>query len=69
MRITADTGVCVGAGQCVLTDPGVFDQDADGIVTLLTDRPDAAAAEGVRTAVELCPAGALSIVEDEAAPA
>ena len=31
MRIKADTGVCVGSGQCVLTEPAVFDQDDDGI--------------------------------------
>ena len=27
-RIVADTTRCVGAGQCVLTDPTTFDQDS-----------------------------------------
>jgi ferredoxin len=65
MRITADPGVCVGAGQCVLTDPAVFDQDDDGIVTLLTERPEGEAAGRAATAVGLCPSHALSIIEDE----
>ena len=26
MNIIADTGKCVGAGQCVLTEPALFDQ-------------------------------------------
>lgn len=64
MRIKADTGVCVGAGQCVLTEPGVFDQDDDGIVVLLTDQPDGRAADKAREAVSLCPSQALSVVED-----
>lgn len=64
MRIKADTGVCVGAGQCVLTEPAVFDQDDDGIVVLLTDQPDDQAAVRAREAVSLCPSQALSIVEE-----
>ncbi|WP_424187095.1 ferredoxin [Actinokineospora sp. G85] len=61
MRIKANTEVCIGAGQCVLTDPTVFDQDDDGMVVLLTDQPTAEAA--AREAVSVCPAQALSIVE------
>jgi ferredoxin len=64
MRITADTGVCVGAGQCVLTDPAIFDQDDDGLVKLLTDRPEGPAADRARDAVLLCPSQALSVIED-----
>ncbi len=63
MRVVADTSRCVGAGQCVLTDPTVFDQnDTDGTVTLLTHRVDEATLPGVREAVDLCPSRALSLV-------
>ena len=64
MLIKADTGVCVGSGQCVLTAPSVFDQDDQGIVTLLTDQPQGEAAQNARDAVLICPSQALSIVED-----
>ncbi|HEY1571752.1 MAG TPA: (4Fe-4S)-binding protein [Pseudonocardiaceae bacterium] len=64
MRIKADRGVCVGAGQCVLTEPAVFDQGDDGLVVLLDEAPEGARAEAARTAVDLCPSGALSLVED-----
>ncbi|MEW9552413.1 ferredoxin [Nonomuraea sp. NPDC050783] len=40
MRIKADTSLYVGSGQCVLTEPAVFDQDDDGVVALLSDHPD-----------------------------
>lgn len=63
MRIEADTGVCVGAGQCVLAGPTVFDQGDDGIVVLLTDHPDGEAAARARDAATLCPSRALSIRE------
>ncbi|GAA2688558.1 ferredoxin [Streptomyces lunalinharesii] len=65
MRVSADRTVCVGAGLCALTAPGVFDQDDDGIVTVLTSDPvaddDRSAA---RDAGHLCPSGAVRVVED-----
>lgn len=61
MRIKADRDVCVGSGQCVLTEPSVFDQDDDGLVTVLDDSPVGAAGENARTAVSICPSGALSV--------
>lgn len=64
MHLNADTGRCVGAGQCVLTDPTVFDQRDDGVVVLVIDRPDGEAAQRARSAVALCPSGALSVTED-----
>jgi ferredoxin len=64
MRIKADTGLCVGSSQCVLTEPAVFDQDDDGIVALLTDHPDDRSAAQARHAVTLCPSRALSILPE-----
>jgi ferredoxin len=63
MRIVADTNVCVGAGQCVLTDPKIFDQsEDDGTVIVLDEHPTDV--EKAREAVNVCPSGALSLVED-----
>jgi ferredoxin len=65
MRIIADTGRCVGAGQCVLTEPAVFDQsDDDGTVVLLNEHPDPADEAKVREAVQICPSQALSVTDD-----
>jgi len=62
VHVHADRDVCIGAGMCVLTADAVFDQDDDGIVVLLEERPgDPAAA---RDAVANCPSGALSLTED-----
>jgi ferredoxin len=62
MRIVTDTGRCVGAGQCALTEPAVFDQsDEDGTVVLLTDHADGDVLENVREAVDLCPSQAITL--------
>ncbi|MEU3754337.1 (4Fe-4S)-binding protein [Streptomyces olivoreticuli] len=63
MRVTADRDVCVGAGLCALTAPGVFDQDDDGVVTVLASDPGADQRPDVREAVHLCPSGAVRIIE------
>ncbi|RZQ65737.1 ferredoxin [Amycolatopsis suaedae] len=64
MRIHADADRCVGAGQCVLTEPDVFDQnDEDGTVVLLADQAEGEVLVRVEEAVQLCPAQALSVGE------
>jgi ferredoxin len=59
MRVTADREVCVGAGQCELLAPDVFEVGDDGAVRVLQDVPDDGSA--VRDAVQQCPTGALAL--------
>jgi ferredoxin len=64
MRVTIDQDKCISSGQCVLAAAEVFDQrDEDGIVVLLNARPPADLADGVREAVEECPAQAIAVDE------
>lgn len=61
-RISADRDRCVGAGQCVLAAPALFDQDEeDGLVRVLHKRPSASQSDAVRDAVWACPSGALTL--------
>ncbi|MFI6472982.1 ferredoxin [Streptomyces sp. NPDC050516] len=62
MRITVAPDRCVGAGQCVLNAPALFDQDDDGLVTLLAD-PTAAQETTARLAGALCPSRAITVHE------
>lgn len=65
MRIIADRDRCIGSGQCVLTEPDLFDQsEEDGLVLLITDQPDADTEAAARQAVRLCPSQALSVQEE-----
>jgi ferredoxin len=64
MKILADLDRCVGAGQCVLTDPELFDQsEDDGTVVVLQELVEGEQLENARQAVNICPSQALSLSE------
>jgi ferredoxin len=61
VRIQVDSDSCVGSGQCALALPEVFDQDdADGRVVLLDDRPPTELHGAVREAASRCPVRAIT---------
>ncbi|MBO1741551.1 ferredoxin [Leifsonia sp. TF02-11] len=62
MTVVVQRDACVGAGQCALVAPEVFDQDDDGIVMLLESDPAGADLELANKAARLCPARAISMV-------
>lgn len=65
MRIAADTERCIGAAQCMMTDPAVFDVSEDEYTVILrTDYAEGEQLDRVRLAVRICPSGALSLTED-----
>jgi ferredoxin len=65
MRVVTDTARCVGAGQCVLTEPAVFDQsDDDGTVVVLAEHVEGDRLKAVEEAVDMCPSQAISLEED-----
>ncbi|MFF3781377.1 ferredoxin [Streptomyces sp. NPDC001933] len=62
MRVTVDTGRCVGSGMCVYTAGEVFDQgEDDGKAIVLRPEPPAGTRDSVRRAVDLCPAAAIAL--------
>ncbi|MGN9838241.1 ferredoxin [Nonomuraea sp. H19] len=63
MDVVVDQERCVGAGQCVIAAPEVFDQREDGIVLLQEPSPGADLQEAVREAAMLCPAAAIHMTE------
>ncbi|MGQ4386773.1 ferredoxin [Streptomyces sp. SAS_270] len=63
LRITIDQDVCIGAGQCALTAPGVFTQDDDGFSELLPGREDGGGDPMVRESARACPVQAITVTE------
>ncbi len=62
MRVILDEEICIGAGQCVLAAPDVFDQrDEDGIAILLDETPGEDQRAAVEDAAIRCPALAIRI--------
>jgi ferredoxin len=64
IKIHVDEHKCVGAGQCVMAAPQVFDQrEEDGVVVLLQNHAEIGLEPSVRKAAKLCPALAIRIEE------
>jgi ferredoxin len=63
MKIRVDRELCVGAGMCALSAPGVFAQAKDdGRVIVLDAQPATIPAQhAARKASYLCPSGAITI--------
>jgi ferredoxin len=61
-HIDADRDLCVGAGNCVLTLPTIFDQDDEGLVTVDDPDPPDADPALLHRAAQLCPSGAITIM-------
>jgi ferredoxin len=62
MRIVTDTDRCIGAGQCVLNAPDVFDQDDEGTVVVRAAVPSPGQEPTVRAAEHACPARVITLV-------
>jgi ferredoxin len=65
MRVIVDLPKCCGAGQCVLLAPKVFDQQEDGIVILLDEKPPKELHAAVREAASVCPGAAIRLEESQ----
>ena len=63
MKVQADRNVCIQAGNCVMVEDTLFDQDDDGIVVVLVDEVTDDEEDRAREAVKLCPSQALRIVD------
>ncbi|OII60161.1 ferredoxin [Streptomyces sp. CC53] len=63
MKISLDSDVCIGAGQCALTAPDVFTQDDDGFGTVLPGREDGGGSPLLREAARACPVRAITLTE------
>ena len=65
MRIVADRQRCTSAGNCARVAPELFDQgEEDGVVVVLEPEPPPSLADAAREAESLCPARAISVIDD-----
>ena len=62
-KVVVDLDKCIGAGQCVLRAPKIFDQRDDGMVVLLDDSPPAELRAAALKAADLCPSQAITVEE------
>jgi ferredoxin len=63
--IEVDRAVCMGSGVCIMYAPGTFGHDDETKAMVIDAAGDPI--ESIRTAVEACPTGALSLSRGEGA--
>jgi len=63
MRVTVDLDVCASTGGCVHQAPTVFEIRDDGMLYILEEEPGEDLRAQVTAAEELCPTGAIAIVD------
>lgn len=63
MRISVDLDTCAATGGCVHQAPGVFAIGDDGMLHVLIESPDESMRESVMRAADLCPTGAITVVD------
>jgi ferredoxin len=63
LRVLIDRDVCMGSGMCIVYAPGTFSHD-DEAKAVAADPPGDDEAT-VRSAVDACPMGALSLASVE----
>jgi ferredoxin len=60
MKVTVERDRCIGAGNCALIAPAVFDQEPEeALVVLLNDAPPESQRLAVQEAVDRCPAAVI----------
>ena len=63
--ISVDRERCMGSGMCLVYAPGTFEHDEQTKAIVVDPAGDTI--EAIRTAVEACPTGALTLIELEGA--
>lgn len=62
-KVIVDQDKCIGCNTCVLLDPNTFELDQNTFKALVKKQPDSIASQ-TQSAVDSCPVGAISIVDD-----
>ncbi|GAB2621867.1 ferredoxin [Paractinoplanes abujensis] len=63
MKVALERDWCIGAGNCALTAPAVFDQDPDdAVVVLLDESPPETERAAVEQAIGRCPAAVIRLL-------
>lgn len=60
IRVEVDRDLCIGSGDCVATEPDVFELDDEGKAVVID--PDAAATDDVVEAARNCPVTAIFVI-------
>ena len=63
-KVVLDRAICLKAGQCFYLQPSVFRADSEGWPEIIVKELDDEAFEAADSAAEICPSGAIEIVDN-----
>lgn len=64
MPLVIDHGKCRKTGQCSYLHPELFKSDTDGSPSVLVEHPEGELLTAAEDAIDLCPSGAIALVEE-----
>ncbi len=65
MKVVVDYDVCASNAVCMGIVPEVFEVRDDGFLYLLEEHPDESLRDLLRQAVNSCPTGAITLVDED----
>jgi ferredoxin len=65
VKVVVDFDVCTSNAVCMGIVPEVFEVRDDGFLYVLDEHPPEALHDKLRDAVNSCPTGAISLIEDD----
>jgi|TARA_B110000263_G_C14831026_1_gene295280 ferredoxin len=63
-KVVLDRAICLKAGQCFYLQPSVFRADSEGWPEIIVEELDDETFEVADSAAEICPSGAIEIVDE-----
>lgn len=63
MKVSVDYDLCASTAGCMQICPEVFEVRSDGFLYVLQEEPPEELHDKVRTAADLCPTGAISLLD------
>ncbi len=64
-KLVIERRLCLKSGQCSYLQPGVFQRDEENWPVVAVEYPEGAQIELANDAIEMCPAQAISLVDED----
>ncbi len=65
-KLVIDRRACLKSGQCSYLQPKVFERDEEDWPVAAVEHPQGDQIDAANDAIEMCPAQAISLVDEEA---
>ena len=64
-KLVIERRLCLKSGQCSYLQPDVFERDEENWPVVTIERPEGEQIELANDAIEMCPAQAISLIEED----